>query len=296
MSSLHIPSRQHYAILSSEAVHVPEGLPQRFRSSLRNAFLSTLAPLLRPSSKPSLSCLYCHYVFDDQVRAFEQLLKTLQSLATFVDSDTCFALLAGRKPLDRHYLHLSFDDGFKNLLSNAAPVLARLGIPGTAFVPTAILDADYDTVARYCLQITRYAAPIEMLSWSDVRELSSMGFAIGSHTRSHARLSELSTEEQFREEVMFSKTDIEQKLGMECPYIAWPYGTRGDTSTRSLEYIQQCGYSACFGAFRGRVLPGITNRYAIPRHHFEADWPLNHVTYFLARNSRERTITYENCK
>jgi peptidoglycan/xylan/chitin deacetylase (PgdA/CDA1 family) len=287
-----------YARRSSEAVNYPAGFTQTLRCSLRHAFLSTVAHFSGPLPRAFLCCLYCHNVFDDEVEAFEQMIRALMALGTFVTTDRCLSLLAGTELLVQPYFHLSFDDGFKNLLYNAAPVLSVLGVPAAGFVPTAIVGAVFEVVSQYCLTTIRHAAPIEVLSWPDLAELRSAGFTIGSHTRRHARLSDLVTEHALYEELSLSKRDIENKLGVACKYIAWPYGTRNDTTSRCRAYVQDCGYAACFGGFRGMVAPGNTDRYSIPRHHFEPVWPIQHVKYLIATPSpvaRQETRSLADC-
>jgi peptidoglycan/xylan/chitin deacetylase (PgdA/CDA1 family) len=122
-------------------------------------------------------------VFDDQIADFRRICATLVTMGKFVDSDTCLSMLRGETPIDGSYYHLSFDDGFRNILNNAVPILNDFSIPATIFVPTAMVEADYETIRHYCVKTTRYAAPIEVLTWRDLAELQRTGFTIGSHTR-----------------------------------------------------------------------------------------------------------------
>ena len=57
-----------------------------------------------------------------------------------------------------------------------------------------------------------------------------------------------------------------------------------DDVERSLALTKAAGYEACFGAFRGSMTPGSTDLFAIPRHHFEPEWPAAHVKYFARGN------------
>jgi peptidoglycan/xylan/chitin deacetylase (PgdA/CDA1 family) len=136
---------------------------------------------------------------------------------------------------------------------------------------------------------------IEMLRWSDLDQMLADGFDIGSHTRTHARFSEISADpERMRQEFEGSKQELERRLNFTCKTISWPYGTPGDADRQSLECVRQSGYGACFGAFRGTVLPGRTSLFAIPRHHFEAQWPLAQVGYFAGgHGERNASIPVE---
>ena len=217
------------------------------------------------------------------------MVTALQGVGTFVDTDTVFAMLEGEREIDGPYSHLSFDDGFKNILENAAPVLHELGVPAIAFVPSAMLGADYATIRNYCLETTKYPAVIEMLGPDDLGRLSELGVEIGSHTRTHARFSELSSPESREEEIAGSKRELEARTGVECKYIAWPFGRLEDVDEVSLKATRDAGYRACFGAVRGSVVPGKTDLFAIPRHQVEAGWPVSHALYF-SRGKMEMSV------
>jgi hypothetical protein len=231
---------------------------------------------------PVLRCLHLHGVFDDQVESFREICIMLQQCGRFVDSDDCLRIIKGQIPVSAPLFHLSFDDGFRNLLTNALPVLRELSIPATVFVPTGIIGADYETIASYCLDIIKYAAPVEVLSWQDLAELSRCGVTVSSHTHTHARLSSLLTREQLYSEIAHSKIVLEQKLGVECRYISWPFGTLADMSKRSFAMVKESGYAGCFAGHRGSIKPGHTDQLCIPRHHFEPNWPMPHVKLFAS--------------
>ena len=237
----------------------------------------------RQRKKTFLRGIYCHHVFDDETDSFRAIMESLCRVGTFVNTETCVAMLQGERPIDGRYFHLSFDDGFRNVFHNGIPILRELGIPAILFVPTAMMDADWAAARDHCLANNRYAAPIEMLTWDDLRKLQSWGYETGSHTRTHARFSELAAHGTLEEELVGSKSDIEAQLGTECKYISWPFGTMNDVDEESLAATRAAGYHACFGAFRGSVVPGATDRWRIPRHHFEAFWPRSHVLYFANR-------------
>jgi peptidoglycan/xylan/chitin deacetylase (PgdA/CDA1 family) len=271
-----------YATRWKQAVPLRRGLKNRMRIAARNVALGTLAQFAPPTRGNFLRCLYCHYVFDDQADRFAKIIRSLRELAEFVDTDKCLDMLEGRRPVDGRFLHLSFDDGFHNIFRNAAPVLRELQVPAIVFVPTALVGAGYEPTRDYCLEKTRYDAVVEMTTWDELRTLTGWGFTVGSHTRTHARFSELSGTDQMESEIAGSKADLERELGVECKYISWPYGKRGDADTESLEMTRRAGYRGCFGAFRGTVMPGKTSAFSIPRHHFEPQWPIWQIQYFAS--------------
>lgn len=103
---------------------------------------------------------------------------------------------------------LTFDDGYRDNLSEAAPLLADLGIPFTVFVCTGAVAG-------------RRAG---FLNPEEVRELAGMpGVQIGSHCVDHARLTECD-ERRLNEELAGSKAYLEDLLGSEIVSLSYPHG------------------------------------------------------------------------
>jgi peptidoglycan/xylan/chitin deacetylase (PgdA/CDA1 family) len=294
------PPDAPYATRWREAAQLPVGLRQRAKRLLRDGVISVRARLnaagaarSEPQAGPAfLRCLFCHYVFDDQRESFARIIRALQTVGRFVTTEECIAMMRGERRIVGRCFHLSLDDGFLNNATNAAPVLRDLGVHATLFVPSAMVGADDATVRAYCRRIG-YPAPIRLMSWDDAARLAADGFEIGSHTRTHARFSDISSDPtRLEDEIAGSKREIEARLGLPCRTISWPFGKRTDADTMSLAAAERAGYEACFGAYRGTVIPGRTNRFSVPRHHFEAEWPLDHVLYF-ARGNMESSASFE---
>ena len=103
---------------------------------------------------------------------------------------------------------LSFDDGYRDNLSVAAPLLVELGMPFSVFVCTG-------PVAQ------RKAG---FLSPEDLRELAGLpGVTIGSHGVNHLRLTECD-ERRLKEELAGSKAYLENLLGSEIASLSYPHG------------------------------------------------------------------------
>ena len=222
-------------------------------------------------------------MFDDQVDDFRRIIEELRKTGRFVDTATCVSMARGETPITGQNYHLSFDDGLRNVFSNALPVLRGLGVPAIVFVATSVVGVDWDTAREYCLDRTGYSEVIELATWDDLVGAVSQGFEIGSHTRTHAALSRLSAEEELESEIAGSKRDIEEHLGIPCPFLSWPYGTLGDISSGTDDVVARAGYAGMFSAVRGSIRPGSPAQpYRIPRHHFETGWPLSHIRYFAS--------------
>jgi peptidoglycan/xylan/chitin deacetylase (PgdA/CDA1 family) len=219
-----------------------------------------------------------HYVFDDQSRAFERQIDMLLNKGNFVATNEALEMLRGDAPVDGNYFHLSFDDGLDCLARNAAPVLDAAGVQALVFVNSALAGTPIPEERTAWELATNYAAPLKVMSWET---LAQTGFEVGAHTRTHARLVDISVDQQRLErEILGCKIEIETALGRPCRYFAWPFGRRNDIDEKSLAVIRSSGFEAAFSAFRAPVKPGLTDPLMIPRHHFEPQWPLAHLRFF----------------
>lgn len=236
---------------------------------------------VRPSDTPVLRLLYCHSVFDHQRKQFEAIIRYLRSIGEFVSTDHVLDVLHGRATLLRNSFHLSFDDGMKNIVTNALPILRDCGVPAILFVPTTLVSTPPGTFTEIRRILVTTDVNAEIVTWDDLEKARAAGFDVGSHSRSHARLLHIqNSAAAIEDEVLGSKLDLESHLGSECRYISWPYGRLRDVDDSVLQIVQRAGYRACFGAFRGHIEPNATNAFRIPRHHIEPTWPLSHVKCF----------------
>ena len=153
---------------------------------------------------------------------FARQMDDLAGEHTPVALDDIFLCLAGMKPWPRQPVHVTFDDGFAGVLEHAAPMLVQRGIPATLFAVSDRLGRSNDWMA------SRGFPERRLLDAPQLRELEAMGFTIGSHTRTHARLTEADPA-RVRDEVAGSKSALEDALGHEVAYFAYPYGLVNDS-------------------------------------------------------------------
>jgi len=146
-------------------------------------------------------------------------------------------------------LVVTFDDAHRSVLELAAPVMARLGIPGTVYVPTGYADSDrpmawdgYDTWLG-----TRHEDELLCMSWEQLRGLAAAGWEIGSHTRTHPRLSRIGDEE-IAAELTESRSECEASMGAPCTSIAYPYS---DYDERAVRAAGAAGYRFAVTVPRG---------------------------------------------
>jgi peptidoglycan/xylan/chitin deacetylase (PgdA/CDA1 family) len=146
-------------------------------------------------------------------------------------------------------LVVTFDDAHRSVLELAAPAMARLGIPGTVYVPTGYPDTDRPMAwDGYDIWLgTAHEDELRCMSWEELRGLAAAGWEIGSHTRTHPRLSRIGDEE-IAAELGDSRAECEQKMGVPCTSIAYPYS---DYDERAVRAAGDAGYRFAVTVPRG---------------------------------------------
>lgn len=258
------------------------------RRRARDAILTGASLLQRSSSERFVRCLGAHYVFDDQRHDFDRLMMRLRNLGEFITTSDLLEIMRGQNPLDGRYFHLSFDDGLASVWRNGLPILAEREIPATLFINSGVISSDAPVVRVGWERATNYAQSLSVMSWEQLRSAQDAGFEVGAHTRSHCRLADISSDpERLEVETAGCKRDIEEALGTRCRTFAWPFGTLADVNETAIQAIQNAGYDAAFGLMRAPIESSHNSTFAIPRHHFEPQWPWRHVRFF-ARGGLER--------
>lgn len=131
---------------------------------------------------------------------------------------------------------LAFDDGLASVLNVADAVTSR-GLPATVFVPTDRVGRDNDWPGQ-----PSFVSRERLLDWSELRSLAASGFRVGSHGRTHARLDRLN-DVGLAAELHGSCNAIEQRLGVPCPLLAYPYGA----DSGRVRVAAAVAYRAAFG-------------------------------------------------
>lgn len=173
--------------------------------------------------------------FTISVQKFERQMRALKEFDyQVVDLETIATALEGQRDLSEKTVAITFDDGFLDTYQNACPLLNSFGFTATFFIVSALMGQTNSWMER-----EGYPSAA-IMNWTDAKALAHAGFTLGSHTRTHASLESLD-EKSLREEVVDSKLDIEDRLGMPVVFFAYPYG-RYDSRVR--EVVQTAGFRA----------------------------------------------------
>jgi peptidoglycan/xylan/chitin deacetylase (PgdA/CDA1 family) len=113
---------------------------------------------------------------------------------------------------------LTFDDGYRNFLSSALPLLQEFRMPATVFVVSGRCGGYNDWPSLSTIQ-----PRLKLMDWTEIQEISQAGVAIGAHTVTHANLTAL-PERQAVQEIRDSRSAIEDRIGLPVDTFAYPYG------------------------------------------------------------------------
>jgi peptidoglycan/xylan/chitin deacetylase (PgdA/CDA1 family) len=139
-----------------------------------------------------------------------------------VSQSQVFAALERGAPLPRLPVMITFDDGYRDVLANAAPVLALLHMPATAYVITSRISGRDPS----------------FLTWNDLVKLERDGISVGSHTVHHLELPALTDAVAMRE-LVGSRLALEQRLHHPVQWFAYPAGAE---TAHASELVRRAGY------------------------------------------------------
>lgn len=140
---------------------------------------------------------------------------------------------------------LTFDDGYKNNVEHALPVLQKHGFTATCYGVSSMMGATN-------LWDQGLVAEKPLMSLGDWQRWRDAGMDVGSHTRTHAKLTELPADEA-RAQIADSKRELEQALGCEVHHFCYPYGW---FAPEHRDMVAQAGYRTATTTVRGRVHRG----------------------------------------
>ncbi len=149
---------------------------------------------------------------------------------------------------------ITLDDGYRDNVEQALPILKDLGFSATCYVVSGRVGTQntWDDEAATVHQ--------PLMDWGQVSEWITEGMEIGAHTRTHARL-KLCGRPQIDEEIRGSKEDLEAALGVAITQFAYPYGSWDE---RVAQATAIAGFEAAVTTDRGRAPVG-SSLFALPR-------------------------------
>jgi peptidoglycan/xylan/chitin deacetylase (PgdA/CDA1 family) len=243
-------------------------------------------------------------------------LAFLRRRMTVVPLGDALRALGQGRPLPPRAVAITFDDGYRDTLKLAVPILERLGLPTTFFlIPgllsgvirpwweilgwaftcsrqesirwegrqlglhgtaerraslTAVIEllklrpgTERDrAVEQLCMRCDPSGAPGDaamFLDWQGARELVRRGFTVASHSLKHTILAREAEAEQ-RSDLLLSRQQLEDRLGVAVDLLAYPNGAPGDFDATTIAAARGAGYAYAVTTIQG------WNRSSTPPH------------------------------
>lgn len=175
----------------------------------------------------------------------------------------------------RGLVGLTFDDGYRDFLTEAMPVLMKLGFTATVFVLTGHLgETNY---------WDRPGPEKALLTADEVCRIAAAGFEIASHGVDHVAL-ESSTDAVLATEVRQSRAHLQNLLGARVRGFCYPYGS---VDARAVAAVQDAGYDYGCAIWRSAGM----GRHAMPRtyiHNGDSPWRMEAKRVLSAMTVRNR--------
>jgi peptidoglycan/xylan/chitin deacetylase (PgdA/CDA1 family) len=189
---------------------------------------------------------------------FEQQMKLLRDWGyeTITTEMLVKAVTEGADLPPRPIL-ITFDDGDVDVYENAFPIMEKYGFKGVFYL------------------VSNYLNQPNYISVDQVRELAAAGWEIGSHSMNHLELP-LFPERQ-RAEVVESKEQLEQMLGVPVQTFAYPFG-KADGST--IDYVHFAQYIAAMG-LGYTADQGKGNLFSLQRWEVQSTFEMKSFTAYL---------------
>lgn len=255
----------------------------KFRTLIRNHLINFLSVNSAPQN--GIHILNGHFLSlhdDASPEIFQNLLKGLKNLGVeFINFEDAVSRITKRDiPRDKCLVAFTWDDGFEECYTKIRPVLNSWNLKAAFFLNPNFIDGNLQYRENFKRNIVFTSK--DPMSWEMIKTLQSEGHTIGAHTLDHLSLN--TSDIQFlNHQVDGSKRRLEEMLNIEVKHFAFPFGQLKHISKLGVEITcktfpfvySQDNYRRYF-SFEGRV---------INRRHFECDWPLNHVVYFLKSKS-----------
>lgn len=165
---------------------------------------------------------------------------------TLTAGDLAAFLADGAGELPERPIVLTFDDGYRDFYTRGLPVIKQNGFTATLFMTTGGMGEE--------------SIEKPMLDWGQLAEVERAGIEIGAHTVTHPKL-DILPEKDLRDELSISKRQLEDRLGVAIPGLAYPFGYSNPT-VRAV--ARELGYTYAYSVDNAMTTSAAT-KFTFPR-------------------------------
>lgn len=174
----------------------------------------------------------CYHSIGNSGWRFATKTKDFKEQATFLSSKYKIVSMEQLLSSKKGGINISFDDGYIDVLGNAAPILEQKKLVATMFVL-----GDPANVNRQAIE-----NDLLLMSYKQVEKLHKMGWEIGYHTKTHSDLIDMD-DFMLKKEIVDGKKELEKKLKLKLRYFAYPKGTY---SASIISFVEKAGFENAF--------------------------------------------------
>jgi peptidoglycan/xylan/chitin deacetylase (PgdA/CDA1 family) len=166
----------------------------------------------------------------------------------------------------RGQLLLTFDDGYASWQTAVGPMLAERNVPAVFFVTSGLVGLTGARARDFARERMLRTQELEFISVHQLRDLASHEhFEIGSHTRNHPDLAQITDRKTLRDEILGARATLEDLLSQRVRAFAYPFGTPANVSPLARSVLDEGGVEAAFTLIPGRWTPTGGDRLRIGR-------------------------------
>lgn len=174
-------------------------------------------------------------------RSFALQMRILKMLG-FRGCSVSEAIASFKSGKPEKLVALTFDDGYKNFLTNAMPALKKYGFSATVYAVSDLVDTSNRWDSKNGISDNK------LMDYSDLRMCVSEGIEVGCHSSTHTSLTAEAVE--LAREVTFAKETLENNLDI-CIYtFCYPYGHFNDSV---INEVSNAGYKSATTMIRSRA-------------------------------------------
>jgi peptidoglycan/xylan/chitin deacetylase (PgdA/CDA1 family) len=247
-------------------------------------FLSVLFNFLKINEKCNFRILMVHNIKKKNFQLLENNLKTLKKNYNFINPNV---LKKSNFPKGKNNLLLTFDDGFKSNYIFAKTILKKLKIKVVFFIVTDLINSNNyikkKLIIKNILPGKNFSNSFKYnaMSWNDVRQLQKMGHVIGSHTKSHLRLSDIKSLPDLRDQIISPIYTLKKNKIKKPIFFAYSFGDFYSFNKKCFD-IAKSNYKFIFSGIRG---DNFKLKKILYRDNIEDDYSLKTINFFLRGHS-----------
>lgn len=257
-------------------------MSNQYRSFFRAKILEVLGWNAHPAN--GIHILNGHRISltNPNPQVFRKQLSLLSAEVSFIRFEDAIKLIVQKEKVDKPLVAFSFDDGFEECYTMIAPVLEEFDVNAAFFVNPNFVVGNEAYIDHFTNDVVLTPGKLPM-KWLQIVDLHTRGHIIGAHTLDHYMIN-TDDEVILDSQIGGCKAIIEDRINAPCDFFAFPYGRLEHANNVSIEIALKY-YPYVFSQSDYKKYYSFHNQ-VINRRHFEPDWPVRHVNYFISHSKK----------